>query len=83
MRSRPATNDGCDTAGQKIDFPMTHADRIASGVPRLSIEERYPTHESCVAAVTTAVDALHQQCLLLDADARAYIDTAQSSTIRN
>jgi Alpha/beta hydrolase domain len=79
----PGANDGCDAAGQKIDFLKTQADRVASGDLRMSIAERYPTHDTYVSAVTDAMNALRQQRLLLDADAQAYIDAAQGSTIGN
>jgi alpha/beta hydrolase family protein len=77
----PGANDGCDASGQKIDFPSTQADRVASGDPRMSIAERYPSHDAYVSAVTNAVNALRQQRLLLAADAQAYIDAAEASAI--
>ena len=43
LRAGAQASDGCEAAGQYIPFPKTKADRIASGDPRLSIEERYPT----------------------------------------
>src|ERR1700694_4441616 len=43
LRSGPQVNDGCEASGQMVAFPKTKADRIASGDPRLSIEERYPS----------------------------------------
>ena len=82
LRAYPAgANDGCDASGQKIDFPQTVADRIASGDPWASIAERYPTHDAYVAAVTDAVRQLQQQRLLLEVDAQAYLNAAESSTI--
>ena len=77
----PGANDGCDAAGQKIDFPLTRTDRLASGDPRLSIEERYPTHEAYESAVTRAADALLQERLLLPTDVAAYVARAQASPI--
>jgi hypothetical protein len=51
LRALPAgANDGCDASGQKVDFAATQADRVASGDPRPSIQERYPTHQSYVAS---------------------------------
>ena len=35
-----AGDDLCEAAGQEIDFPQTKADRLATGDPRLSIDER-------------------------------------------
>jgi len=82
LRAYPSgANDGCDASGQKIDFPKTEADRVGSGDPRMSIAERYPSHDAYVSTVTNAVNELRQRRLLLDADAQAYIDLAQASTI--
>ena len=39
MRGGAHANDGCEGAGQMIAFPKTKADRLASGDPRLSLEE--------------------------------------------
>jgi Alpha/beta hydrolase domain len=77
----PGGNEGCDAAGSKIDFPATRANRLSSGDPRLSIEERYPSHDAYVAAVTTAAQDLQQQRLMLDGDVAAYIKAAEASSI--
>ena len=74
-------DDLCDSAGQKIDFHQTKADRLASGDPRPSIEERYPTHEKYVRGVTNAAIRLYRQRLLLDEDVRRYIGAAEASSI--
>jgi len=58
-----AGDDLCDLAGQKIDFRQTKADRLAVGDPRLSIEERYPTHKKYVSEVTRAAIRLYWQRL--------------------
>jgi hypothetical protein len=82
LRAVPSgANDGCDAAGQKIDFPQTRAEREASGDPRMSIEERYPTHADYVNAVTNAVNELRQARLLLENDAEAYIEAANASSV--
>jgi hypothetical protein len=84
LRAYPSgANDGCDASGQKIDFPKTQADRVTSGDPRMSIAERYPTHDAYVTAVTNAVNELRQQRLLLEFDAQAYIKAAEASSIGN
>jgi hypothetical protein len=62
-------------------LPKTQADRLASGDPRLSIAERYPTHESYANAVRTAATDLQQQRLLLEADVQSYIQAAEASPI--
>lgn len=76
-----AGDDGCDGAGQKIDFVETKSARIAAGDPRLSIEERYPNHESYVSAVSRAANGLRQQKFLLDEDLQRYVDQAAQSSI--
>jgi hypothetical protein len=82
LRAAPAGgNEGCDAAGQKIDFLKTRAERLAAGDPRLSIEERYPSHESYVSAVTRSASELRDQRLLLDDDVARYIQAAEQSAI--
>lgn len=83
LRANPlGGDDGCDAAGQKIDFRQTKAERLAAGDPRLSIEERYPTHSHYVSAVANAANGLRQQRLLLDEDVQRYIEAAADSSIR-
>ena len=82
LRAGPAAGDGCDAAGQKLDFAQTKAERIAKGDPRLSIEERYDTHEAYVKNVTDAAQQLLQQRFLLQEDVELYIQKAQASDIR-
>jgi hypothetical protein len=77
----PGANDGCDAAGQKIDFARTSVQRLSTGDPRLSIEERYPNHGKYVSAVAHAANELHRDRLLLDEDLQAYIDAAAQSAI--
>src|SRR5206468_4344129 len=61
----PGADDGADAAGQKIEFAPTRAERLASGDPRPSIEERYPDHAAYVSAVAAAAQELRRQRLLL------------------
>jgi alpha/beta hydrolase family protein len=75
--------DGCDASGMRIPFPATQADRLATGDPRVSIKERYPTHQAYVDAVTAAANALRGQRFLIDEDVQGYIDEAQASSIGN
>jgi len=81
LRAGPAAGDGCDAAGQKIDFARTKAERVTKGDPRLSIEERYPTHDVYVKSVTDAAQQLLQQRFLLEEDLQRYIQRAQASDI--
>ncbi|HZZ95059.1 MAG TPA: alpha/beta hydrolase domain-containing protein [Usitatibacter sp.] len=81
LRSGPQANDGCEGSGQMVPFAATKAERLASGDPRPSIEERYPNHGAYVSAVAKAVNDLHQRRLLTDEDAEAYKDAASASSI--
>ena len=71
----------CAGAGSYIPFAAVAADRQASGDPRLSIEERYPTHDAYVSAVAQAADRLVQDRLLLQQDADAIIERAEASEV--
>ncbi len=73
--------DGCDAAGQRIPFARTKAERVASGDPRLSLEERYPDHATYVSAVARAAAALEAERLLLDEDVAAYTAAAQAAQV--
>lgn len=81
LRAGPAANDGCDASGQQIAFAETKADRVASGDPRLSLEERYQTHEGYVREVEKAVRKLVRERLLLPEDAQRYIQDAEASGV--
>ncbi len=73
--------DGCDAAGQRIPFAKTRADRLASGDPRLSLEERYKDHATYVNLVTAVAQQLERERLLLDADVQNYISAAQAAAV--
>ncbi len=51
----------CGFAGGYIPFAKTKAERLSSGDPRPSLEERYRDHAGYVAAVKAAVDRLLRQ----------------------
>ncbi len=46
----------CGNTGGYIPFAATRAERLAKGDPRLSLEERYPSHDAYVAKVKEAAD---------------------------
>jgi hypothetical protein len=71
----------CGLSGSYIPFAAHKADRIASGDPRLSLEERYATHANYVGAVTAAANDLVSQGYLLPEDAQRLIGEAQASNI--
>jgi len=59
-------------------FARTKAEREKSGDPRLSIEERYPSHQMYVEIVKRAVDELIKQGFLLPEDGERYIEAARN-----
>ncbi len=58
LRSGAWANDGCEASGQYIPFARTQADRLASGDPRPSVQERYKKYDDYQKAVVKAVDDL-------------------------
>ena len=67
--------------GGFVPFANTRAERLAAGDPRLSLEERYRTHEGYVHAVSTAAAQLVKDGYLRQADADAMVQQASASTI--
>jgi alpha/beta hydrolase family protein len=68
LRSGVWANDGCEGSGQYIPFAKTTAQRIASGDPRPSVEERYPSFGQYYSAVIRAIDGLVKDRFLLCED---------------
>jgi hypothetical protein len=46
----------CNYVGGMVPFAITKAQRLANGDPRLSLQERYGTHDGYTAAVTAAAN---------------------------
>jgi hypothetical protein len=81
--NRSFYEDGfCTLQGSFIPFAHTKAERITTGDPRLSIEERYPSKEMYVAAVRTAADGLVAKRYLLAEDATRLVAEAERDGIR-
>ncbi len=76
-------SQNCDYTGGYVPFSVTKADRIASGDPRPSLEERYGTHAGYVKAVQAAAAKAVASGFLLQADADALIAAAQASHVLN
>jgi len=71
----------CDYVGGMIPFAKTKAERLASGDPRLSLEERYGNLDGYVKAVSAAAANAVAQGFLLQADADALIAQAAASNV--
>jgi hypothetical protein len=74
LRAGAQANDGCEGTGQMIGFPRTKAERIASGDPRPSIDERYASAEAYAAAAKHAIDDLVTRRLMLQEDVQPYVE---------
>jgi len=73
-------NEGSLAAGY-VAFPMTKADRLASGDPRLSVEERYGSQEGYNCVVQAAARREVRKRLLLQMDADRLIAQASASNV--
>ena len=74
MRSGVWANDGCESSGQFIPFPKTQADRLATGDPRLSAEERYGSYGNYSFQVAVAVKKMIANRYLLAEDGVAVLN---------
>ena len=68
-------------AGAYIPFAKTKAERLASGDPRLSLEERYGTHANYVGKVRAAAERLVRGRYLLQDDADRLVAQAEASKV--
>jgi len=83
VRAAGHAPDGCEGSGQYIPFPKTKADRLASGDPRLSIEERYGDFATYSSLLEKAVDGLVRSGFLLPADAKAALSRNLDNVVKN
>jgi hypothetical protein len=67
--------------GMFIPFKNTRKDRIEAKDPRLSLKERYGSHEKYVEEVIKAADELVKEGFLLPEDAKAEIAKAEKSSV--
>ena len=71
----------CNYAGGMIPFATTRAERDTNDDPRLSLEERYGSHEGYVDAVRAAAANAVEQGYLLPSDAETHIANAEASNV--
>lgn len=64
-----------------IPFPATRAAREATGDPRRSLEERYPSHQGYVDQVRAVAEALARERFMLQEDVDRVVQAAQASGI--
>ena len=80
-RAEFGENEGGESDGQHIPFKTTKAERLGTGDPRPSLEERYKDHDGYVKKVTKAAQKLEKQRFLLPSDVQRYIEAAQASNV--
>ncbi len=71
----------CGLSGAFIPFAATRAERLSTGDPRPSLQERYNDHDGYVRAVDDATRRLVQQRFLLPEDAERYVRNARTSDV--
>ena len=71
----------CNYVGGMVPFAKTAQERQANADPRLSLEERYGSHDGYVNAVTQASQRAVAEGFLLADDAAALIQAAQASAV--
>jgi hypothetical protein len=71
----------CNYVGGMVPFAKTAAERLASGDPRLSLEERYGSHAGYVDAVRSAAANAVARGFMLQVDADAAVVAAQASAV--
>lgn len=69
----------CDRDGSFLAFARTKAERMKSGDPRPSLEERYGSRAAIVAKTAAAAAVLVKERLLLAEDAERYVTAARSA----
>ena len=79
-----AAGQPCGFSGGFIPFAAQRAERVASGDPRPSLEERYGSHAAYVERVRSSARALVRERLLLQEDAdRIVADAVKSDAFRS
>ncbi|MDP4223710.1 MAG: alpha/beta hydrolase domain-containing protein [Bacteroidota bacterium] len=75
------SGDLSSLSGMFIPFKKTRKERIEAKDPRLSLQERYKSHENYLEAVRKAAEELVNKGYLLPEDAEAEIHKAENSNI--
>ena len=65
--------------GSYFPFAETKEERLASGDPRLSLEERYPTKDDYFGKIARAADELRNMRIILTEDVERIVNAAAAS----
>ena len=76
-----AEGEDCGLQGQYVPFAPTREERLASGDPRLSIEERYRNQGDYIRRVAVIANEQMNERLLLPEDANAIVAKAAESGV--
>jgi hypothetical protein len=71
----------CSLSGSYVPFAQTKEERLATGDPRLSLEERYGNHRGFVQAVRRETQQLVYGRFMLQEDANRLVSAAEASDI--
>jgi len=71
----------CTLSGSFLPFAKTKVERVSAGDPRLSLEERYGSHEKYVEAVKAAAEKAVGERFLLREDADRLVRQAEASGV--
>ena len=77
----PRGSDLCGLSGAFVPLARTKAERLSTGDPRESLEERYKNHAGFVTAVKDAARRLVKERFLLEEDAQTAVRMAEESQI--
>ena len=66
----------CGNFGSMLPFAKTRDERLKTNDPRVSLEERYPAPGDRQAAIEKAAKQLVQDRLLLEEDAKSFVQTS-------
>jgi hypothetical protein len=77
-RAGHRATDLCGLSGSFVPFARTKVERSATGDSRLSLEERYGSHDRFLDAVTKAASALVKARFLLQEDADRFVAAAKA-----
>jgi hypothetical protein len=80
-RTGARAGESCNLQGSYFPFAATKEERLRTGDPRLSLEERYGSHDGFVMAVRAAAEQLVRERFLLPDDAALFIEAARASSI--
>ena len=81
VRTAPRSPDLCGLSGAYFPFAQTRGERLMTGDPRRSLQERYGSQAGFIEATDRAARLLVKQGFMLPEDAEAYGAAARARTV--